>query len=133
MLEPSTIGNLTTVMRGDVIGPDDPRYESARRVYNSMIDKRPSLIARCTDAADVIAAVSFAHDAGLRVAIRSGGHNAGGLGVCDDGLVIDLSRMSGVRVTTGYTRGTAARTVSIEIRRISGDRSYHQALGSRQQ
>ena len=87
----STIGKLTTAMRGDVFGPDDPRYESARRVYNGMIDKRPALIARCADAGDVIAAVRFTHDAGLRVAIRSGGHNAGGLGVCDDGLVIDLS------------------------------------------
>ena len=58
-----------------------------------MIDKRPALIARCADVADVIAAVNFARENGLLVSIRGGGHNAGGLGVCDDGLVIDLSRI----------------------------------------
>jgi FAD binding domain/Berberine and berberine like len=85
-------------MRGEVIEPADPSYDAARTVYNTMIDRRPRLIARCADVADVIAAVKFAREQGLLVAIRGGGHNAGGLGVCDDGLVIDLSSMSYVRV-----------------------------------
>jgi FAD/FMN-containing dehydrogenase len=85
-------------MRGEVIEPGDASYDAARTVYNTMIDRRPRLIARCADVADVIAAVKFAREQGLLVAIRGGGHNAGGLGVCDDGLVIDLSSMSYVRV-----------------------------------
>ena len=67
-------------------------------LYNGMIDKRPRLIARAVDAADVIAAVNFAREQGLLLAIRGGGHNGPGLGSCDDGLVIDLSMMKGVRV-----------------------------------
>ena len=85
-------------LRGELIEPSDPSYDAARRVYNTMIDRRPRLIARCADVADVIAAVKFASEQGLLVAIRGGGHNAGGLGVCDDGLVIDLSSMSYVHV-----------------------------------
>jgi FAD/FMN-containing dehydrogenase len=85
-------------LRGDLIEPSDPSYDASRKVYNAMIDRRPRLIARCADVADVIAAVKFAREQGLLVAIRGGGHNAGGLGVCDDGLVIDLSSMSYVHV-----------------------------------
>ena len=85
-------------LRGELIEPSDPSYDAARRVYNTMIDRRPRLIARCADVADVMAAVKFASEQGLLVAIRGGGHNAGGLGVCDDGLVIDLSSMSYVHV-----------------------------------
>lgn len=85
-------------LRGELIEPSDPSYDAARRVYNTMIDRRPRLIARSADVADVIAAVKFAREQGLLVAIRGGGHNAGGLGVCDDGLVIDLSSMSYVHV-----------------------------------
>jgi hypothetical protein len=84
--------------RGELIAPDDPRYDEARAVYNGMIDRRPRLIARCTDAADVIAAVNHARETGIPLAVRSGGHNAGGLGVADDALVIDLSHMRGVHV-----------------------------------
>ena len=75
-----------------------PAYDEARALYNGMIDKRPLLIARCADVADVIAAVNFARENGLLIAIRGGGHNGPGLGSCDDGLVIDLSLMKGVRV-----------------------------------
>jgi FAD/FMN-containing dehydrogenase len=85
-------------LRGELIEPSDPRYDAARRVYNAMIDRRPRLIALCVDVADVIAAVEFARAQGLLVAIRGGGHNAGGLGMCDDGLVIDLSSMNYVHV-----------------------------------
>ncbi len=82
---------LKAGFRGALIQPGNEDYEAARRVYNGMIDKYPALIARCSDVADVIAAVTFARKNGLLVAVRGGGHNVGGLGVCDDGLIIDLS------------------------------------------
>src|SRR5438067_13869628 len=85
-------------MRGPVVQPDDPDYDEVRSLYNGMIDKRPRLIARCVDAADVITAVNFGRAQGLLVAIRGGGHNGPGLGSCDNGLVIDLSLMRSVRV-----------------------------------
>src|SRR4029077_16065843 len=85
-------------LRGELIEPGDPSYDAARKVYNGMIERRPRLIARCADVADVMTAVKFGREHKLLVALRSGGHNAGGLGVCDDGLVIDLSRMNYVRV-----------------------------------
>src|SRR5215471_10122009 len=84
--------------RGRLIGPSDKDYDEARALYNGMINKRPKLIARCTDAADVMVAVNFARDNKLLIAMRGGGHNGPGLGSCDDGLVIDLSLMKGVRV-----------------------------------
>jgi len=89
---------LKASLRGELIEPGDPRYDAARKVHNGMIDRRPRLIARCNDTADVIAAVRFGRESGLRVSIRGGGHNAGGLGVVDDGLVIDLSPMRNVHV-----------------------------------
>ena len=92
------ITEFRSQLRGEVIEPGEGSYEEARKVYNGMISRRPRLIARCADVADVIAAVGFGHRSGLRVAIRGGGHNAGGLGVCDDGLVIDLSPMRYVHV-----------------------------------
>ncbi len=82
---------LKASLRGELIQPDDEGYDAARKVYNGMIDRHPALIVRCADVADVIAAVNFGRENGLLVSIRGGGHNAGGLGVCDDGLVIDLS------------------------------------------
>ena len=85
-------------LRGALIGRSHPEYEEARKLYNAMIDKRPLLIARCADPADVIAAVNFGRDKKLPIAIRGGGHNGPGLGSVDDGLVIDLSTMKGVRV-----------------------------------
>jgi FAD/FMN-containing dehydrogenase len=92
------VDELASRLRGDVISPDDSRYDDARKLYNGMIDKRPRMIARCVDPADVIAAVNFARDEGLDIAIRSGGHNGAGLGSVDDGLVIDLSLQKWVRV-----------------------------------
>jgi hypothetical protein len=85
-------------LRGDVFGPGDLGYDEARRVYNAMIDKRPACIARCVDTADVVAALDFARRQGLEVAVRGGGHNGAGLGTVDGGLVVDLSRLRGVRV-----------------------------------
>ena len=98
---PQSIEHLQSVMRGEVIQPADAAYDSARKVYNGMIDKRPQLIARCVDVADVIAAVQFGRDNQMLTAIRGGGHNGAGLGTCDGGLVIDLSRMKGIRVDPG--------------------------------
>ena len=86
-------------LRGELIQPGDARYEDARKLYNAMIDKRPALIAGCKDVADVIHAVNFGRDNQLTVAIRGGGHNGPGLGTCENGLVIDLSRMRGIHVT----------------------------------
>jgi FAD/FMN-containing dehydrogenase len=92
------IETLGATSRGRLIGPDDADYDTARRLYNAMIDKRPGLIARCLDVADVIAAVNAGREAGLDIAIRGGGHNGPGLGSVDDGLVIDLSELRGVIV-----------------------------------
>jgi FAD/FMN-containing dehydrogenase len=92
------IAAFATTVRGPVIRPNDPDYDEARKLYNRMIDKRPRLIVRCADVADVVVAVNFARDKGLRVAIRGGGHNGAGFGSVEDGLVIDLSTMKGVRV-----------------------------------
>ncbi len=85
-------------MRGTLIQPGDPTYDAARGVYNAMIDKRPALIARCAGIADVIAAVHFARERGMLVAVRGGGHNVAGNAVCDGGIVIDLSGMRAIRV-----------------------------------
>jgi len=102
-------------LRGDLIGRDSPEYDEARKLYNAMIDKQPLLIARCVDVADIITAVNFGRDNKLLIAIRGGGHNGPGLGGVDDGLVIDLSMMKGVRVDP------AARTVRVEPGCTSGD------------
>ncbi|MFL6351283.1 MAG: FAD-binding oxidoreductase [Bryobacteraceae bacterium] len=93
--------------RGRVLEAEEPAYEEARKVYNAMIDRKPRLIVDCTDVADVIAAVRMANANDLRVSIRGGGHNAAGLGVCDEGMVIDLSRINYVRVDP------SARTVLV--------------------
>jgi hypothetical protein len=94
----TALSGLKGSLRGEIIRREDTGYDAARKVYNGMIDRRPRLIVRCRDTADVIAAVRFGREQNLLVAIRGGGHNGGGLGVCDDGLVIDLSGMRGVRV-----------------------------------
>ena len=108
MLNDADVEEFRASVRGELIGPNDEQYESARKIYNAMIDKRPRLVVRCSDVADVIAAVNFARENGLILAIRGGGHNGAGLGICDDGLVIDLSRMKGVRVDP------MSRTVRVE-------------------
>ena len=108
MASEATLESLKTSLRGELIQPNDSAYDVARKVYNAMIDRRPRLIVRCADVADVIAAVNFARDNNLLLAVRGGGHNAAGLGVCDGGLVIDLSRMRGIHVDP------TARTVRVE-------------------
>ncbi|HEU5440775.1 MAG TPA: FAD-binding oxidoreductase [Ktedonobacterales bacterium] len=107
-LDEATIAGLKAQVRGDVILPGDATYETARAVYNAMIDRRPGLIVRCVDVTDVMSAVNFAREHHLLLAIRGGGHNGPGLGTCDDGLVIDLSGMNGVHVDP------VRRTVRVE-------------------
>jgi FAD/FMN-containing dehydrogenase len=97
MLTKESTASLRSNMRGEVIEASDAGYNEARKIYNRMIDRRPRMIARCADVADVIAAVNFGREHKLLIAIRGGGHNFAGLGICD-GLVIDLSRMNYVRV-----------------------------------
>jgi FAD/FMN-containing dehydrogenase len=110
-----TIAKFAQSLRGALIGRGHPDYDAARRLYNGMIDKRPLLIARCVDAADVIAAVNFGREHKLPVAIRGGGHSGPGFGSADNGLVIDLSAMKGVRVDP------ASRTVRAAPGCTSGD------------
>src|SRR5437868_3019853 len=109
------VDQLKSSFRGDIIQPTDATYESARKVNNGMIDKRPRLIARCVNVADVMAAVEFGRENGLLTAIRGGGHNGAGLGTVDDGLVVDLSRMRGIRVNP------ATKTVRVEGGCVWGD------------
>jgi FAD/FMN-containing dehydrogenase len=97
-MDDAAVAAFKPSLRGRMIGRTDPDYDEARALYNGMIDKRPLLIARCVDAADVIAAVNFGRNNKLPVAIRGGGHNGPGFGSVDDGLVIDLSMIRGVRV-----------------------------------
>jgi len=96
----SKIEKFASQLRGKLVMLKDAEYEETRKIYNAMIDKRPALFAMCVDVADVIASVNFARENDLLVAIRGGGHNGGGLGLCDDGLVIDLSGIKFVRVDT---------------------------------
>ncbi len=92
------IGSFEQSLRGTLVGCSHAEYDEARRLYNGMIDKRPVLIARCADVADVITAVNFGREESLPIAIRGGGHNGPGFASVDDGLVIDLSMIKGVRV-----------------------------------
>nr|WP_095044903.1 FAD-binding oxidoreductase [Candidatus Promineifilum breve] len=107
-LDRETVDRLSAGIQGDLITPDHADYDEARTIYNAMIDKYPALIVRCAGAADVAAAVAFARDNRLDVAIRGGGHNGAGLALVDNGLVIDLSPMKGIQVDP------AARTVRVE-------------------
>ncbi|MFA8435023.1 MAG: FAD-binding oxidoreductase [Marinifilaceae bacterium] len=98
---------LRQQLRGELIRKGEEGYNEARKIYNGMIDKRPEYIAYCMDVADVQAAVNFCRENSILLAVRGGGHNGGGLGICDDGLVIDLSRIR-------YTHVDAkARTVRV--------------------
>src|SRR4051794_24104639 len=89
---------LTAAVQGRVVERGDATYDEARALYNAMIDKRPAAIAYCVDTADVAAAVKYANEQGVRIAVRAGGHNGAGLGSVDDGLVIDLSAMDSITV-----------------------------------
>lgn len=115
MLDNPAFTSFREGFRGELVSRSDADYDEARKLYNGMIIKHPLLIARCADVADIIAAVNFGRDQGMLIAIRGGGHNGPGLGSCDDGLVIDLSHLKGVRVDP------VARTVRVEPGCTQGD------------
>ncbi len=96
----SVINEFRENFRGEVILPEDSNYDESRKVYNGMIEKHPAIIAKCNDAADVVTAVNYGRDNNILISIRGGGHNAGGLGICNDGLVIDLSKINYTRVNS---------------------------------
>jgi len=111
----ATLEQLREQVRGQVIAPNDEGYDEARAVYNAMIDRRPAVVVRPANVGDVMSAVRFAHENGVDLAIRGGGHSVPGFGTCDDGVVIDLSSMRGVRVDP------AARTARAEGGATLGD------------
>ncbi|MDY0976846.1 FAD-binding oxidoreductase [Massilia sp. CFBP9012] len=92
------LNELRGVIRGEILQANDAGYDDARAVWNAMIDRRPAIIVRCAGTADVRASLAYARDHKLRLAVRGGGHNIAGSALCDDGLVIDLSRMKSVQV-----------------------------------
>jgi FAD/FMN-containing dehydrogenase len=102
------IDRFESTLQGDLIQPGHPQYDEIRALYNGMIDKRPAFIARCRDVADVMATLAFARETGLPLSIRGGGHNGAGLASVDDGIMLDLSLMKGIRVDP------TARTVRVE-------------------
>ena len=114
-LSMDAIAGLRTKIRGDIIQPGDPHYDTARKVYNAMIDRHPALIVRCVDVGDVISAVDFGCENGLDIAVRGGSHNGPGFGTVEGGLVIDLSRMRGIRVNP------EEKTVRVEGGALWGD------------
>lgn len=91
-------GEFRTHFRGRALLPGNAEYDEARMIFNSMIDKRPAIIAQCADGADVVSALAFARDRGLPVAVRSGGHGVAGTSLVDDGIVLDMRNISGVAV-----------------------------------
>jgi FAD/FMN-containing dehydrogenase len=106
-LEEATVEEFAVSFRGEMVHPEDDNYDEARKVYNAMIDKRPALIVRPTGAADVIDAVNLARENGVPLAVRCGGHSVAGKGVVDDGVLIDLSSLKGVRVDPTSRRARA--------------------------
>lgn len=104
MIPASAVQSFRASLRGQSLCPGEPGYDTARSIHNASIDRRPAIIARCTGAGDVIACVRFAREHDLLVSVRGGGHSIAGKAVCDDGLMIDLSGMKGIRVDrTGRT------------------------------
>ena len=97
-LAAASIDRLRASFRGELVRPDDSGYDDARRVWCGVVDRRPAVVVRPADAADVATAIRFARDMGLVIAVRSGGHSIDGFSTCDDGMVLDLSAMRGVTV-----------------------------------
>lgn len=124
VLENAVVQQLKARLRGELLLPEDARYDDTRKVWNGMIDNRPALIARCAGVADVLDAVRFARDHNLLVSVRGGGHDIAGKAVCDGGLMIDLSRMKSVQVNP------ATRTARVEGGATLGDLDHEtQAFG----
>jgi FAD/FMN-containing dehydrogenase len=108
MLSPSDVQSLRSRFHGDLLTPGAPGYDTARLVHNTMIDRRPALIARCATPDDVAAVVTFAREHGQLLSVRCAGHNVVGFAVCDDGVVLDLSRMKDIQVDA------PSRTIRVE-------------------
>jgi FAD/FMN-containing dehydrogenase len=124
MLDTATIEQFALALRGRLIQPGDPDYDEARSVWNGMIDRRPAMIAQCTGVADVITCVNFARDNAVPVTVRAGGHSVAGKSMCDNGLVIDLALMNGVRVDP------VAKKAYVEAGAVGGDLDHEtQAFG----
>src|SRR5258706_15302602 len=128
-----TISQLASALAGTFAGqllkPGDDGYEAARRVHNGLVDKRPAMIARCRSEADAVHAVRLAHEAGLEVAVRGGGHNVAGRATIDGGVMIDLSLMKGidvdpttrtVRAEGGVTWGELNRATQLHGLAVTG-------------
>ena len=98
MLRPELITQFRRQLHGSVIQPQHAGYTEARKVYNAMIDRKPRWIVQCANMANIAASIEFVRDHGMGAPIRGGGHNAGGLGICDEGLVIDLGRLNSIHV-----------------------------------
>src|SRR6478736_6339500 len=107
VLGDGTIAELAEAVRGEVTVPGDPGYDEARSIWNGAHDRRPALIVRCAGVADVLRAVEFARSEQLLVAVRGGSHSIPGFSTCDDGIVIDLSQMKGIRVDPHAGTATA--------------------------
>lgn len=123
-LRDSALSALRTRFRGELLMPADAGYDAARSIWNAAINKRPALIARCSGVADIVAALRCAQDEGLLLAVRGGGHNVAGTALCDGGIVLDLSRLKGIRVDPG------ACTVRIQPGVLNGDLDHEtQAFG----
>jgi len=118
MISESTLQEFRTGLRGQLLLPKDVGYDEARQIHNAMIDKRPAMIVRCAGVADVIAAVNFARKNELLLAVRGAGHNVAGTSLCDDGMVIDLTQMKGVR------GDPAARTARVEAGATWGELNH---------
>src|SRR5687768_5000987 len=114
-LDKAAIATMTAAFRGEVIRREDPGYDEGRRVFNGAVDRRPALIARPVDVGDIQMALQFGIDADLKIAVRGGGHHGAGFGTVDEGLVIDLSRLRGIRVDPDE------RTVRVEPGCTLGD------------
>ena len=114
-LSPEKVNELRSQLRGQLLEPGGIGYDEARKVYNGMIDRHPALIARCVDVADVMYSVNFARENGVALAVRGGGHSGPGLGMIDDGFVVDLSEMKGIKVDP------ATQTVRVEGGCVWGD------------
>lgn len=136
-LDEAAVQELAASFRGQLVRSRDDGYDGARAVFNAMVDRRPALIARCTGVADVMAAVRFARDNGLPLAIRGGGHSVPGYGVCEGGVVVDLSPMKGVwvdpeartaRAQAGLTWGELDRETQQFGLAVTGGRVTHTGI-----
>ena len=112
MASAPTLNTLRSSLTCQVLMPDDPLYDEARKIHNAMIDKRPSMIVRCSTTQDVSAAVKFARENNLRVSVRGAGHNVAGICIADDAMLIDLSAMKQMHIDSEAHTATAEAGVT---------------------